>query len=137
MKKWIWLLAVFALGLSGCTNLFALPPVSASLGQPFTLGIGQSAKFDDGLVIAFENVPTDERCSSCTASFYAQVNLRFTAPGKSPVLISLTTPPNFKVTGDTASYTIQFIKLTPQPYYPHSPVLQQDYQLTLKVIPSY
>jgi hypothetical protein len=106
---------------------------TAILGQPVPIKLGQSIQFDDGLLVTFDNVPTDGRCSSCTASFYAQVNLSLTIPGKAPVAIALKTPPLAQVQGDASPYRIEFVNLEPQRLYPTSSINRADYVVTVKV----
>jgi hypothetical protein len=106
---------------------------TAILGQPVSIKLGQSVQFDDGLLVTFDNVPTDGRCSSCTASFYAQVDLHLTAPGKAPVAIALKTPPLAQVEGDASPYRIEFVKLEPQRQYPSSSINRADYVVTVRI----
>jgi hypothetical protein len=133
MKIHPFLFLLFGMIIAGCTNPLPPPPITAILGQPFALKMGQSAKFDDGLLVTFENVPTDGRCSSCTASYYAQVDLSLTAPGKAPVAIALKTPPISRVEGDASPYRIAFVKLEPQRQYPPDPINRADYVVTLTI----
>ena len=133
MKIYLLLFLLFGVIIVGCTNPLPPPPITAILGQPFALKLGQSAKFDDGLLVTFENVPTDGRCSSCTASYYAQVDLRLTAPGKAPVAIALKTPPVSHVEGDASPYRIEFVKLEPQRQYPPDSLNRADYIVTVTI----
>lgn len=108
-------------------------PTTASLGKDFTLKLGQTAILDDGLVVTFQDVPTDGRCSSCTASFYAAIDLRMTPPGKPPVAVRIDTPPLSKVEGDTSPYTVKFVSLQPQRNLPIDNINRADYILTLVI----
>jgi hypothetical protein len=119
---------------SGCVVQTQPPaPVKAAVGQPVALKIGQSAEFDDGTVLTFQNVPTDGRCSSCTASYYAEVALSLTPAGKSPVTIAVRTPPQSQVIGDPSPYRIELVKLEPQRTYPPDPIDKSDYVATVKM----
>ena len=133
MKIHPFLFLLFAMIIVGCTTPLPPPLIMAILGQPFALKMGQSAKFGDGLLVTFENVPTDGRCSSCTASYYAQVDLRLTAPGKLPVAIALKTPPLSQVEGDASPYRIEFVKLEPQRQYPPDSLNRADYIVTVTI----
>ncbi len=106
-------------------------PVSAALGQEFKVKIGGTVTLDDGLSVTFVDVPTDGRCSSCTGSFYAAIELRMKAPDKPPTKVLLKTPPLSGVEGDPAPYTIKFVRLEPQRRYPPDSVNRRDYVLTL------
>jgi hypothetical protein len=124
---------LFLMLFVGCSNPFVPPNTTAILGQPLSLKMGQSAKFDDGLLVTFEDVPTDGRCSSCTASYYAEIDMRLTIPGKAPTLIVIKTPPISQVTGNSAPYRLEFVKLEPQRKYPSDSVNRADYIVTVKI----
>lgn len=108
-------------------------PTPAIFGQPTTIKIEQSVRFDDGLVVKFANVPSDGRCSSCTASFNAQVAVQMTMPGKPPVEIILNTNPPFQVQGDPSPYTIKLLDLKPQRRYPPDSINRADYVTTILI----
>jgi len=127
------MLLAFNITLAGCTNATPLPETSASLGQAFDLKIEQSAQLDDGLRVTFVNVPTDGRCSSCTASYNAQVVLRFESPEKAVTQITLNTNPPFAVEGDPSPYTIKLINLKPSRRYPPDSINRADYVATLLI----
>ena len=112
-------------------ELKPVDPVTAKLGEEFSLKLGQAATLDDGLVVAFVSVPTDGRCSSCTASFYAAMQFEMATPGKSPNKILLKTPPLSGVEGDTLPYTFKFVRLQPQRNYPNDRLNAADYVVTL------
>jgi hypothetical protein len=137
MSKGLILIVMLGLitGLLVACDIRATPtnvPI-AILGQPIAIKLGQSVQFDDGLLIRFDDVPADGRCSSCTASFYAQVNLYLTVPGKAPVAIALKTPPIAQVEGDASPYRIEFVNLEPQRQYPNSSINRADYKVTVKI----
>lgn len=127
------MLLAFNITLAGCTNVIPPPATSANLGQAFDLKIEQSAQMDDGLRVTFVNVPTDGRCSSCTASHNAQVVLRLESPDKARIEITLNTNPPFAVQGDPAPYTIKLINLKPQRKYPPDAINRADYVVTLTI----
>ena len=129
MRRFLFFL--FLLALVSCNA--PPPPITAKIGGEVNLKWGQTATFDDGLVVTFENVPTDGRCSSCTASFYAAVNLRVTVPGKAPTVVTLKTPPEASVDGDVSPYVIKFVKLQPQKNYPNDSLNRADYVVTLQI----
>lgn len=106
------------------------------LGREFSLKLGQTATMDDGLVVTFEDVPSDGRCSSCTASYSAAVKLSLTVPGKSPSPVVLTTPPLSGIEGDPSPYSIRFVRLAPQRIYPNDPLDPADYLVTLVITKS-
>ena len=133
MKIRPFIFILFLTIIVGCSNPIAPPKTTAILGQPLALKMGQSATFDDGLLVTFEDVPTDGRCSSCTASYYAEIDLRLTVPGKAPTTIALKTPPISQVAGDAAPYRIEFVKLEPQRLYPSDSVNRADYVVTVKI----
>lgn len=108
-------------------------PTIATLGKDFSLKLGQTATLDDGLVVTFEDVPTDGRCSSCTASFYAAIALQMIPPGKPPVAVKIDTPPLSKVEGDTSPYTVKFVSLQPQRNLPIDNINRANYVLTLVI----
>lgn len=109
------------------------PPTTATFGKDFQLKLGQTATLDDGLTVTFESVPTDGRCSSCTASFYAAMNLRLTRPGQAPALIRIQTPPLAAIEGDTAPYLLHYVALTPQHNTPNDALNPAAYVLTLSI----
>ncbi len=55
-------------GLAGCTT----PAVTASLGEPFTLGPGQSASIPgEDLTVRFAEVVSDSRCPAGVTCIWA------------------------------------------------------------------
>lgn len=126
------LILLFVSVIVGC-NTVPIQPTTAMLGQLFKLKLGQTATLDDGLIVTFQDVPTDGRCSSCTASFYAAIALQMTVPGKPPVRIVVNTPPHSSIEGDTTPYTIQFIRLEPQHNYPNDFLNRAAYTVSLVI----
>ena len=125
-------IAVLLVGLLAC-NPAPPPQMTATFGQQFSLKLGQTAKMDDGLLVTFEDVPSDGRCSSCTASFLAVMNLRMTAPGQPPALVVVKTPPFAGVDGAPPPYTVKYINLQPQHNTPNDALNRADYVVTLMV----
>jgi len=129
--RYLWVL-VCLVGLLSCSP--SVPPsITATAGKQFQLKLGQTAKLEDGLTVTFDDVPSDGRCSSCTASFYALINLHVTPPGKAPVLVSISTPPVSKIEGDIAPYQVQYIALTPQHNTPNDNLNRAEYAVTLVI----
>ena len=131
MRRYLILLLALAVA-TGCSAPTPAP-TTATLGKDFSLKLGQTATLDDGLVVTFEDVPTDGRCSSCTASFYAGMKLRLTPPGKSPAEVLLKTPPLSGTEGDTSPYAVKFVSLQPQRNLPIDKVNRADYVLSLVI----
>lgn len=131
MQRYLILLIVLAV-VAGCSNPTPAP-TTATLGKDFSLKLGQTATLDDGLAVTFEDVPTDGRCSSCTASFYAAIALQMVPPGKPPVAVKIDTPPLSKVEGDTSPCTVKFVSLQPQRNLPIDSINRADYVLTLVI----
>lgn len=78
---------------SGALNQSPLAVPTANLGVQFTLSIGETANFDDGLAITFTGVPEDSRCpqnARCIQAGQARVIVHAVAPGKTPADLQLT-----------------------------------------------
>lgn len=133
MKIYALFILLCAMTLASCVAEPPSPSVAASLGKPVILKLDQTAKFEDGLEVTFVDVPSDGRCSSCTASFAAVIALRMTVPGKSPVLVNLSTPPLNEMRGDPSPYAIKFVNLTPQRKYPPDALNRAEYVVTVTI----
>jgi hypothetical protein len=130
-------LVAFSLGIivAGC----APSPTSPSLGQSFTLKVGQSVSIAaEGLNLRFDAVVSDSRCPSdvqCIRAGEAEVRLIASQAGANTQLKlierGLTSDLNVV---DYKNYTIEF-KLTPYPVSTQ-PIKVSDYRLELTVTKS-
>lgn len=113
---------LFTFALLGCPSISG-PSDSAdktfSLGQEFTLNLGQTGRTpDSSLVVSFADVPEDSRCAPdlvCVWEGFAKVRLSIASDeGDGEVILS--TNPTICCTADTlAPYRYQLIDLSPVP----------------------
>ena len=122
-------------------NITAGPtPAAFSLGQQFTLKIGDSVSIqDEALTFTFMNITSDSRCpNDATCIWAGEVNslVEVTQDGIQAASLVLTQPglTDQPTTQDYAGYTLTF-KVTP---YPKAdvPIAHGDYQLTMTVAKS-
>ncbi len=103
------LLAATTLATAGCGSVADPIPridVLFSLGEEFTLSLGQGGSTSDGSVgVRFTNVPTESRCPSdviCVWEGFAEVALAVTVVGANDSTV-LSTNPTVCCTADTVS----------------------------------
>lgn len=107
--------------------------MQAELGEPFTLGIGQTAEVE-GLRVTFTRVLEDSRCPVdvvCVWAGNAKVELELALPshGWSTVELNSTLEPKEV---EFAGYLVRYLNLEPRPKS-GQPVEPRAYRLTLVV----
>jgi len=137
---------LFTLALSSFLGLSVSPapdPMEASpsasdavvpLGQPFVLGVGEGALFEDGFIVLFDSVVGDSRCPSdveCVWEGNAEVAIAIRPSLETPTLLSLNTNPGFATEVTYVSYAIALIDLEPYPRTDR--VSDEPYRATLVV----
>lgn len=112
----------------------AAAAVSAQLGQPFELRIGQQATIaGEGLTVSFQAVPEDSRCPTgvqCVWAGNARVQIVLSKDGKAAGMeLNTNLDPR---TGTYLNYEIELVALNP---YPTSkgPIAQSQYRATFVV----
>ena len=131
------LLVVLGLVLAGCANISAAGKSKVSLGQEFTLPVGQSATVSgEDLAVKFEAVTTDSRCPRgvyCIWAGEARCELKVCYKGETSTV-------TLKEMGGTDGFTqttfkdlkISF-KLTPYPEAGHHPE-PGEYKLVMSIV---
>lgn len=113
----------------------ATPAITAAVGfgREFSLKLGQRATLEDGLAVTFVDVPTDGRCSSCTASYYAEIVLRLEPPRQAAAQVVLWSPPYSATPQVPSPYEIKYVGLQPQKVYPNDTLDVASYVLSIVV----
>lgn len=160
--------------LAGCPALVIAPPADApaptpaveaaptatsatpdtpALGQPFTLGYGQTATLEEiGMAITFQEVVQDSRCPAdvtCAWSGVVNVQLLLEMPGEPPRQMQLggvtdregkVLGPVVEASGPTADwhagYVIALQQVTPYPLHHDELPAPEAYAVTLLVTPA-
>ena len=103
-------------------------------GQPFELGVGQTAAMTDGLRIRFDTVRSDSRCpmdALCVRAGEAVIAITLSLPGEAAIGRELETVPARSQTS-YSRFTIALVQLQP---YPRSDrqIRPADYVATFRV----
>jgi hypothetical protein len=99
----------------------ATPIVTEALvapGQPFTLGVGETAVLEGGLVMTFAAVVGDSRCPAdvqCVWEGNAEIAIDTAQTGEPPARLILNTNPGFATEAVYLSYVFELIALDPYP----------------------
>lgn len=115
------------------------PPLSATLGQPFTLAFGQTVTLSDApIAITFDSVGEDSRCPrrvQCAWTGRAVLGFSARYNSKSAENFQLITKhspeDNFKTVFH--GYLVTMTAVQPTPETPDNPIRTQDYRVTLTV----
>lgn len=130
------ILLIFSLMVSSCAVAGGGGDITASLGQEFTLPVGEKASIEDEeLTIKFVEVLGDSRCPAgvqCIQAGEAQCQLRFTYVG-SPADMTIVQPGGGDVSATDyfIMYKIVF-KLEPYPQAGQQ-IAASDYKLVMTV----
>jgi hypothetical protein len=133
-------LFLLAFILMGCPSWPTAPDsddvIKASLDEPFTLAIDQTAVINDALQLRFEAVPEDSRCPSDVDCVWAgralvQLHALIGAQRGGPVFELNTSDPDAQVY-TYGGYRIQLLTLDPYPSTRH-PIDPDDYRAQLQV----
>lgn len=131
----------------------SVAPGTPALGQPFTLGYGQTAALEEiDMAITFQEVVTDSRCPAdvtCAWSGVVNVRLLLEMPGEPPrqMLLGGVTDREGKVLGPVveasgptadwhAGYVIAVQQVTPYPLHHDELPPPEAYAVTLLVTPA-
>jgi len=122
-----------------CLMLFVACPEQSgkakqlSLGQPFTLKMGQEARFKDERVkIRFISVAEDSRCPqgvNCIWAGNAKVSMVLEKASSKPVIVELNTLSEPRV-GNVMDYQITLTDLSPYPQA-NKTINRKDYTATI------
>jgi len=114
--------------------------ITATLGQSFTLGIGQSVQFTDmPLRVKFLSVPEDSRCPSRVNCVWmgaadVEVRLTFATDLSQNVMFDTNPAPTLnKMRVDAGGVEIELLLLSPYPVYPEPAIEPSAYRATLVV----
>lgn len=114
--------------------------ITTTLGQSFTLGVGQSVQFNDmPLRVKFLRVPGDSRCPSkvnCAWTGAADVEVKLTFATDLGQIVTFDTNPAPTLTKmriDTGGVRIELLVLNPYPEYPEPAIEQRAYRATFVV----
>ena len=114
--------------------------ITATLGQSFTLGVGQSAQLDEMPVrIKFLSVPEDSRCPtrvSCVWTGAASVEVRVTFATDLAETVMFDTnpaPQSNKMRIETGGLEIELVVLNPYPIYPTPAIEPSAYRAVFVV----
>lgn len=126
--------AVLALFLAGCGSPAATK--SARLGQPFDLGVGETALLEgEDLRVTFETVSEDSRCPSgaqCIWEGDAVARVTVSRDAQAPATLELHTSGRFERSAPYLTYRIALVDVVP---YPHlgGMIDRAGYVATLRV----
>lgn len=136
------LLLVIVMALAACAappprpSELPMPasPAAPTLGQPFTLAIGQSATLSDAPVkITFDGVREDSRCPkqvNCVWMGRAVFDLTAQVGESAPITLTLATIHSPEKTDHAAfdGYEIALQGVQPYPETPDNPIKREDYR---------
>jgi hypothetical protein len=140
-------------GVEAAPTATSATPGKPALGQPFTLGYGQTATLEEiGMAITFQEVVQDSRCPAdvtCAWSGVVNVHLLLETPGEPPrqMLLGGVTDQEGQVlgpvveasgptTGWHAGHVIALQQVTPYPLHHDDLPPPEAYAVTLLVTPA-
>ena len=116
----------------------SLPPVTITLGQPFSLALNQYGRLDStGLGVEFYEMIEDTRCPRqviCESAGWARIVIYVWITDIEPIEFILNTDPadsQNKVSYD--EYQVQLLSLDPYPETPEHDIALQEYRATFVV----
>ena len=131
------LLGLVALIMAACANVTAAGGDEVSLGEEFTLPVGQSVTVSgENLVIKFEEVTADSRCpkgAHCIWAGEAKADIKVTFNGQTSVITLIESGGTSGFTGAAfGGYKISF-QILPYPEL-GNPLSAGDYKLLMNVV---
>jgi hypothetical protein len=109
-----WLLPLLL--IAGCSGS-PTQPDRIPAGEPFELGVGQTAMMTDGLRIRFDTVRSDSRCpldAFCVRAGEAVIAVTLSLPGEAAIGRELQTVPALSQT-TYSRFTVTLSQLQPYP----------------------
>jgi hypothetical protein len=138
----LWLATVtIGLALASChSNQAVAQPITAKLGQAFTLAGGQEATVDgENMRVRFDKVLEDSRCPKQVECFWtgqARIAVLVEPNGRGETTLEFNTNPAPGQNNQTAQldeYTVAMDSLDPYPQNPNQPIPLEDYRVRLTV----
>lgn len=135
--RWPALFPLFGVALlTACASMVGASapqtPVTAALGEPFTLAQGDTAQVGpERMGITFEAVVADSRCPTdvqCIRAGEAVVRVAMAAQGQAAEKAELQTTPG-RDQATVAGYTLQLTRVLPEPNT-KVPIKASDYRAT-------
>ena len=132
LRHLVALAAILLIPLTGCSNS---PAVTAGIGEPFTLGVGQSAQIAaEGMAVKFNEVIDDSRCPqgvTCIWAGQASSRVTITYQGKDYPMVLTLLGSTDQTKESFAQYTLIY-GLSPYPVQGQR-ISPKDYRLNLTV----